>query len=219
LVISSLALFVSLGGVGYAAATLPAGSVGSAQLQNESVSYQKIVPSAVGIVRANTSQLQARVSQSCGLTTAIGSIAKSGQPQCVPTLPQEAGVSNTVPLPVPSTLTMINNLQLQGTGSQGTGSYLVTANPTITITGNGTAQRVTVSCTLTVGAVSDGGTTQTRSATIDTGSSTAPSSTSIPLQLAGGAGDSEVSCASSTSATPAATASVSSALNAIQVAS
>jgi hypothetical protein len=214
LLISSVALFISLGGAGYAAVSLPANSVGSAQLQNESVSYTKIVPGAVGTVRANLNQLQARVGGTCGLGTAIGAITKSGKVECLPTLPQESGVSNTVPLPVPSTLTTVNGLQLQGTGT-----YMVWANPTITVTGNGTAQRVTVSCTLTVGAVSGGGATQTRSATINTGTAITASSTSIPLQLAGNAGTSGVSCASTTSATPAATVSVASAENAIQTAS
>jgi len=208
MVISLVALFVSLGGVGYAAVSLPNNSVGTAQLRNESVSYKKIVPGAVGVVRANLNQLQARVSGTCGPSSGIGAIDSAGKVSCIPSLPPQAGVTNTVT--VSSTLTQVNNLLLQRAGS-----YLAWANPTATVTGNGTAQRVTVSCTLTVGA----GNTQTRSTTINTGTSTAISSTSIPLQLAGSAGNSGVTCTSSSSATPAASVSVTSALNAIQTAS
>jgi hypothetical protein len=209
-VISLIALFVSLGGAGYAAGSLPGNSVGSSQLQNNAVSYKKIVPGAVGMVRANTNQLQARVSGTCGLYSGIGAIEKTGKVECLPSLPPQAGVVNTVTVPVPSTLTIVNNLLLQRAGS-----YLAWANPTATVTGNGTSQRVTVSCTLTVGA----GNTQTRSATINTGTSTAASSASIPLQLAGSSGDSGVNCASSSSANPAASVSVTSALNAIETSS
>jgi len=210
LVISLLALFVSLGGVGYAAINIPPDSVGAAQLRNESVTYTKIAPGAVGDVRANTNQLQERVNGSCGLYSGIGAISKTGSVECLPSLPPEAGTVNTVPVPVPSTVTNIDNIDLQRAGD-----YLAWANPTVTVTGNGTTQRVTVSCTLTVGA----GDSQTRSATIDTGTSTAASSTSIPLQLAGESGATFVDCMSSSSATPAATVSVTSALNAIETGS
>lgn len=207
MIISLVALFVSLGGVGYAAVSLPSNSVGSAQLQNNAVSYKKIVPGAVGTVRANTNQLQARVSGTCGLYSGIGAIQSNGKVQCLPSLPPQAGVTNTVT--VPAAPTQVNNLLLQRTGS-----YLAWADPMAIVTGNGTAQRVTVSCTLTVGS-----STQTRSATIDTGTAIAPSSASIPLQLAGTSGDSGVSCTSSSSATPAASVTVTSALNTIQTAS
>ena len=215
-VISVVALFVSLGGVGYAAVSIPNDSVGTAQLKNNSVterkikenavSFKKIVPGAVGRVRANLSQLQARVGGTCGADSGIGSIHSDGHVSCNSALPPHAGVVNTVT--VPSTLTQVNSLLLQAPGS-----YLAWANPTATVTGNGTAQRVTVSCTLTVGS-----TTQTRSATINTDTSTATSSASIPLQLPGSSGNAGVSCSSSSSATPAASVSVTSALNTIKTA-
>ena len=76
IVISCVALFMSLGGVGYAAISIPNNSVGAAQLKsnavtnskinNGAVSYKKIQPGAVGLVRANTGQLQVRVSGACG---------------------------------------------------------------------------------------------------------------------------------------------------------
>ena len=206
-VISLVALFVSVGGVGYAAVSIPNNSVGTDQLKNNVVSYKKIVPAAVGRVRANLGQLQARVSGKCGSYSGIGSINSDGNVSCNPSLPPQAGVVNTVS--VSSALTPVNNLLLQRAGS-----YLAWANPTAIVTGNGTSQRVTVSCTLTVGSSA-----QTRRVTIDTGTSTARSSASIALQLAGGPGNAGVSCSSSSSATPAASVTVTSTLNTIQTAS
>lgn len=48
LVVSLLALFVSLGGVGYATLSLSAGSVGTAQLRNRSVTNRKLANGSVG---------------------------------------------------------------------------------------------------------------------------------------------------------------------------
>ncbi|MDQ6745835.1 MAG: hypothetical protein M3Z27_07480 [Actinomycetota bacterium] len=205
--VSLVALFVSLGGVGYAAVSLPHNSVGNFQLRNNSVSYKKIVPGAVGIVRANTNQLQVRVSGQCGPSSGIGSVDSAGKVSCNPSLPPQAGIANTAG--VTSKLTPVNTLALKPTGS-----YLAWANPTATVAGNGTNQRVTVSCTLTLGS-----NTQTRTVTINTGTALAASSESIPLQLAASAGSSGVSCTSSSSATPAATVNVTSSLNTIQTAS
>jgi hypothetical protein len=217
MVVALAALFLSLGGVGYAASNLPAGSVGTAQLQHSSVthsklrfgsvSYQDIQPEAVGRVRANLNQLQARVSGTCPSGTAIGTVQNNGQVNCNQALPSQFGTtsnSNGVTAK-PTTVTS----ETLPAGS----SYLAFANPTAAVTGNGTAQRVTVSCTLTVGS-----NTQTRNATIDTGSSTITANTSIPLQLEGTAGTSSVSCSSTSTGTPAASVSVTSALNALQVA-
>jgi hypothetical protein len=214
-VIASLALFISMGGAGYAAVTIPSNSVGSAQLRNNSVSYKKIQPGAVGNVRANTKQLQERVYKPCAANSAIASIAQSGVPGCASTLPAETGTTdNTASVPTTASAATTVTSATLATGS----SYLAFANPDVTVTGAGvTAAVVKVSCTLTVGS-----NTQTRSATVSTGTTTIPASTSIPLQLAGPAGASSVACTSSvpTGQTPPATApavSVTSALNAIQV--
>ena len=73
--VSSVALFMSLGGVGYAATQIPNGSIGTAQLAkhavtnskiaNNAVSYYNIVPGAIGIHRIATGQVQVRVSGTC----------------------------------------------------------------------------------------------------------------------------------------------------------
>lgn len=97
LAISLVALFVSLGGVGYAAIRIPHNSVGTAQLRNgavtnvkirqNAVSSGKIRPNAIGRVRANLTQIQARVSRRCGANTAISAIGQQGVPTCASTLP------------------------------------------------------------------------------------------------------------------------------------
>lgn len=215
--ISAVALFMSLGGVGYAATQLPHNSVGAAQLRNGSVSYKKIVPGAVGIVRANTGQLQVRVSGTCPANNAISTIDRAGKVTCNSTVPAESGTtSNTASIPTTGAATSINTTQL-GTGT----NWLAMANPQVTTSpasGATSTTRVTVSCTLTVG--SD---TQTRSATITapTAANGGSSSTTIPLQLAGTPGTSSVSCQSTvpTGTTAVPTVSITSALNAIQIAS
>jgi hypothetical protein len=74
MVVSFLALFVALGGAGWAALRIPPNSVGNAQLQNFSVGNaklrpnavgsSKITPSAVGARQVNSSQVQLRVTSS-----------------------------------------------------------------------------------------------------------------------------------------------------------
>src|SRR5262249_49613179 len=49
--ISLVALFMSVGGVGYAATSLPSDSVGTSQIRSEAVTYKKIRPGNVGSVR------------------------------------------------------------------------------------------------------------------------------------------------------------------------
>ncbi len=236
--ISVVALFMSLGGVGYAATQLPANSVGTAQLRNGAVSYQKIQPNsvgkvrladggvinsklsnssvsykkiqpgAVGTVRANLNQLQARVNGTCGAGTAIGAVDSKGNATCNATRPAEFGTTNNAAT-VTGTATGVTSVNLPAGAS-----YLALANPTATVTGSGTDQRVTVSCTLTVGS-----STETRAATVNTGTSTGDSSVSIPLQAAGAAGTSSVSCLATPSTGALPKTVVTAAINGIQTAS
>jgi hypothetical protein len=219
IVISSAALFMSLGGVGYAAISIPDNSVGAAQLKknavtnskinNGAVSYKKIQPGAVGIVRANTNQLQARVSGTCATGTAIGTINQVGKVTCNNALPSEFGTTNNTAT-ITSTAAPVTTVALPAGAS-----YLAFANPEATVTSGATAQRVTVSCTLTVGS-----NTATRSAVIETTGTPGDTSTaSIPLQATGPSGTGTVSCANSVPSGPAPTTSVTSAINAIQTAS
>ncbi len=212
IVISSVALFMSLGGVGYAATQLPANSVGSSQLRNGSVSYKKIQPGAVGNVRANTKQLQQRVYKTCGPNTAMASIAQNGTPGCNSTLPAETGTtSNTVSIPTTGAGTSVATTNLTSGND-----YLGLANPTVTVTPSSTAtgsEMVTVSCTLTVG-----GNTSTRTLNLTTPDKNTATSGTLPLQLTGTGGTAAVSCASKPVGTSTApTVSVTSAVNAIQI--
>ncbi len=188
--ISTVALFLSLGGAGYAAFDLPSNSVGVKQLRDNAVSYKKIQPGAVGLVRANTGQLQERVSKSCAANTAISGISRGGAPTCAPTLPTEYGTTDNTAA-VGASQATVTSVTLP-TGA----SYLALANPTATITGGSAGEHVVVSCTLTVGS-----NTETRSATLDTVGQTG--ALSIPLEVAGQAGTATVSCASG--ATPTTT--------------
>jgi hypothetical protein len=204
IVISSVALFMSLGGASYAA-FIPRDSVGTAQLRNNAVTFRKINPGSVGIVRANTTQLQVRVSGTCGAGAAVGSIDQAGQVTCNPALPAQFGATGTQTTGSSATTIASETLAAGAT-------YLAFANPTATVTSAG-PDEVTLTCTLTVGA-----NTQTRSATVDTGTTGTQQSVSVPLQLAGGSGAASVSC-QRTAATTLPTVSVTSALNALQTAS
>lgn len=210
IVISVTALFLSLGGVGYAASQLPRNSVGNAQLQNDAVSYKKIRPNSVGKVRANTGQLQVRVSGTCSAGSAMGTINKNGKVDCNAVVPSQFGTTNNTAT-VPATPTTVTSVALPS-GS----SYLAFANPTATVTSGANSRHLTVTCTLTVGS-----NTQTRAMTIDTtGTVGNPSSASIPFQATGASGTASLSCQSSATGlgTPP-PVSVTAAINAIQIAS
>jgi hypothetical protein len=181
------ALFVSLGGAGYAASTLPNNSVGTNQLQHSSVvhsklrfgsvSYQDIQMAAVGTRRANLNQLQARVSGTCGAGQAIGSIQNNGTVNCNAARPAELGSTGTAT--VPGTLTSVDNLTLPA-GS----NYIAFANPSAANSNSGSPENVT--CSLTLGA-------NKQTATVRVPPS---GSESIPLQVAGPSGTANVSCSS-----------------------
>jgi hypothetical protein len=216
--VSLVALFMSLGGVGYAATQLPNNSVGAAQLKNNAVTnskikdsavtFKKIEPGAVGTVRANTNQLQARVKGTCGSGQGIGAVDSTGKVTCNTALPAEFGTTNnSATITVAATSVTSVNLPAGA-------SYLAFANPTATVTGSGTNQRVNVSCTLAVGS-----NTQTRSATIVTGTSTGTTSASVPLQVAGPAGTASVSCLATPDTGTLPTTSVTAAINGVQTAS
>jgi hypothetical protein len=241
IVISSAALFLSLGGVGYAATSLPSGSVGTAQLQSNAVTYQKVAPNSIGKVRlanggvinskladnsvsykdiqqaavgskrANLSQLQARVRKTCGAGSAIGAISYGGQPTCNATTPAEYGAVDATTALTSGTAATVASKALPS-GSD----YLTLASTDVAVKSGPAAQHVTVSCTLTVGS-----STQTRTVGVNTDATPGDVTTaSLPLQLASTSGTATESCtatipAAATGTTVAATAG----LNAIQTSS
>jgi hypothetical protein len=228
LIISFVALFVALGGVGYAATQLPRNSVGTAQLQNGSVGNwklkfnavgaRKIQNGAVGAKQVNSSQVQLRVGTACS-SGAIKAIGLSGSVTCTPTLPNEVGTSAG-----PVTLGA-NSTQVASESLPAGSPYLVLAYPHAVISGTpapGTTQRVEVDCTLSV-PPGTGTSTTTKSLAVDLGSDNSQAGT-IPLVLpvasATSAQAATVNCTdNATPSAPAPTVAVDSTLNALQTAS
>ena len=227
MIVASLALFVALGGAGYAATSLPANSVGTAQLKNSSVTNgkiangvvgnwklewaavgpRKIQNGAVGKNQINSNQVQARVASTCS-NGAISAINSSGSVTCVSTAPHEFGASSSSPVTLGPNATELGNKTLPS-GSP----YLVFAYPDVHIA-NPTGQ-FAVQCTLSVAPSTGTPTTVTRSV-----SGTAPLTQTIPLVLSAASSTSAqnatVSCTKSSSA---AAVIVDNSINAIQTAS
>ncbi|MDQ6834658.1 MAG: hypothetical protein M3016_00540 [Actinomycetota bacterium] len=203
MLVAVTALFVAMGGVGYAAYSVPNNSVGTAQLRHSSVTHSKlrfnsvsfrdIQRAAVGTRRANLNQLQARVTGTCASGTAIGAVQNNGKVNCNAARPAEFGTTATKA--VPGALTTVATLHL-ASGS----NYMAFANPSAT---NSSGAPADVTCSLTVGPNK-----QTARARVASGGAE-----SIPLQVAGPSGTADVSCSST------APVSVTSAINALQTSS
>ncbi len=215
IVISCVALFMSLGGVGYAATELPHNSVGTWQLRDGAVSYTKIQPGAVGNVRANVRQIQERIWKVCPTNQVMFGADRNGDPKCFNNMPSEVGTtSNTASIPTTGTAATVASANLTSGNN-----YLGLANPTVTVTpakGAAASQTASVSCILTVG-----GNTSSRTITVSTPNGTAAGSAALPLQLTGTGGTVAIGCASKpvglATGANAPTVSVTSAVNAIQI--
>jgi len=171
MLVASIALFVALGGVGYAAVNIPNGSVGTAQLKNAAVTGQKIKAGAVGAKQINSGQVQARVKGTCD--TGVTSISPQGKVVCGGAAALNYRKANQAPVPVGSASTVV----LQSDSLPSGPSYLVTANPEINIAGVATGESVTVSCKLAAGTSADA--SQVRRLTVDVG----PACTSQVMDL------------------------------------
>ncbi len=200
MLVAVTALFISLGGASYAAFTVPANSVGTAQLQHSSVvhsklrfnsvSFQDIQPQSIGLRRADLNQLQQRVASSCGSGQAIGAIQSNGKVTCNAARPGEFGTATPAAVPVPVAGATVDTLTLPA-GS----SYMAFANPQVSA-----APGKVETCSLTLGANK-----QTRTASVPSGGSV-----TMPLQVAGPAGTATVSCSGT------GVASVNGAINALE---
>ena len=230
LVVSFAALFVALGGVGYAATELPRNSVGNAQLQNGSVGNwklksnavgaRKIINGSVGARQINSSQVQLRIATGCS-TGAIASVGLSGTVTCTPSLPNQYG-SNTAAVTLGSSPTQVAAQSLAA-GS----SYLVLAYPHVVISG-AAGQHVAVACTLKVPSGSGtpppaNPTTTTKSLAVDLAAASHSQAATIPLVLPVAPSTSiqpaTVTCTdTSTPSTPDPTVSVDTTISAIQTA-
>lgn len=233
MVVALTALFFAIGGVGYAAVSLPRNSVGNAQLQNGSVGNWKLKPNAVGAKKiingsvgakqVDSSQVQLRVASACS-TGAISAVGLSGSVTCAPTVGNEYG-SNTAAVTLGATATQVATQSLAA-GS----SYLVMAYPHVVISGTAAVpQRVEVACTLSV----PGGSgppppanprTTTKTLAVDLAADSHSQAGSIPLVLPVASSTSiqpaTVSCTDTpTPSTPDPTVAVDTTISAIQTAS
>ncbi len=184
MVISITALFFALGGVGYAASSLPPGSVGTAQLQNSAVTHsklryaavtwEKIAPNTIGAGRINPGTVQVRVTGTCsGVNGAIGAVLQSGQVTCNPSAPKEFG-TNSAATPVTATSSAVANRPLTA------GTYLLLGQAYATDTNTG-GTRSALTCTLAV----PGETSTTESTTVPPATSGSdPGRAALPLNLA-----------------------------------
>jgi hypothetical protein len=221
LVVSFLALFVALGGAGWAAIRIPANSVGTVQLQNFSVANSKLRPNsvgpakiiagAVGAKQVNSSQVQLRVSGPCS-AGAIQSIALSGNVTCTQTLPNEHGTSTSQAVSVGSNPTQVASLSLAG--SHAGSSYLALGTVHVNVSGTGS---VDVTCSLSIGSAS--GTQGDFSADVGGGFLSAQSGTIplvLPVVISSVSQPVGVSCSQTSSGSPTATATAT--IDAIQTA-
>jgi len=235
LVVSFLALFVALGGAGWAAIRIPANSVGSAQLRNfsvgnaklgtHSVGPAKIIPGSVGSVQVNSSQVQLRAAGPC-TTGAIQSIAQSGDVTCTQVLPNEYGSGGTASTVSsdPASPTQLTSESL--TGSQAGASYLVLGTVRVSATDvAGVAQTVSVQCGLgRTGSSAANSATTSGATTLDLGGAyaTAGSETIplvLPVTVTGNPQTVAISCDQSAApATPAPSLGVTATINTVQTA-
>ena len=203
MVIAAVALFFAFGGVGYAATQLPKNSVGTKQIRNNAVTYQKIAPGTIGDARINQSLVQTRVSGTCsGTMGAIGAVGQSGKVTCNPTAPAQFG-SNSAATPVTTSSATDTSRPLTS------GTYLLMGEAYLVDTA--ATGPSTVTCTLSV----PGGSSQSRTVTVPDGAQVA-----LPINLASSvpaAGATATLACSQAAAGP--TVTVSGQLNAIQTSS
>lgn len=166
LLISIVALFFAFGGVSYAAFTIPRNSVGTRQIRNNAVTWQKIAPGTVGSARINQGLVQTRVTGTCtGTNGAIGQITRSGHVTCNPSAPQQFGSSSTGTTVTGTSATVANR-------ALGGGSYLVLGDA---YANNTAASDSTLTCTLSV----PSGSSQARTVTVPAGHQVV-----VPINLA-----------------------------------
>jgi hypothetical protein len=229
LVVSFLALFVALGGAGWAALRVPPNSVGTTQLQNFSVSNAKlrgnsvgpakIMPGAVGARQVNSSQVQLRVTGSCVLG-AVQSFTASGDVTCTPALPNEYG-TNASPSTLGAAPSQVAALSLSA-GPAGS-SYLVIGNAKVAVNATapaGQSQSVEVHCSMAL--IGSSGTSGEFDANVGGTSPTTQSGTIplvMPVAVSGSQQTAAVTCSDTAPpADPAPSVVVTPTINAIQTA-
>lgn len=160
--VALVALFLSAGGASYAAVSLPAHSVGPAQLRtfavtnpkiaNNAIGYRKIMPGSIGTVRIVKNDVQLRLKNTCPSGQAMTAVDVNGKVSCAPAMGAEINSAPAAAVAVssPTTAATVSALALPG-GS----AYMVHANPYITVkpstVTSAAAQHVVVTCTLKAG--------------------------------------------------------------------
>ncbi len=223
LVISVIALFVALGGVGYAAVQIPANSVGNAQLKNNAVSnskiknnsvnYKKIASHTVGLQRVDNTKIQTRVSGTCSGNSAINTVTQGGKVTCQSTLPPQFGAASDFAAVPTSPNTVVSKI-VPG------GNYLLSSNVYANISGGAAGQSVSVTCTLQAAS----GSQQVRTVSIEVGANMRVQRVAIPMTfpaaVASPQGTVQVSCSHSSNPTaPNPTVNAVSTLNAVATSS
>jgi hypothetical protein len=166
--VALLALFIAIGGVSWAATSLPAGSVGSRQLRAGAVTAAKLArgsvtaaairQAAVSTNQIDSATVQRRLTRACPPTSAIAYVSRTGGVACNWSLPREAGTASDQ-VSVGSSPVQIAKVTLPA----GSG-YLAIANPDVVVNGTVPGQQVTVTCKLSLGPQ-----TGTRSAAVEIG--------------------------------------------------
>lgn len=213
MVISLVALFVAMGGVGYAAVSIPRNSVGTAQIKNNAVTARKMALHTIGLQRIISSVVQVRVSGKCSNDSAINSVAEGGKVTCQSTLPDQFGASSDSSSVGTTSTTVVSKILPAG-------NYLISAIPYATINPAATApanQQVQVTCTLSAAS----GSSQTRSVSVETGGAGAPTQQlaipmTFPTTVGAPQGTAHVDCThTATPAAPDPAVTVQSTLNAM----
>jgi hypothetical protein len=209
--VALLALFVALGGVGWAATQLPANSVGTTQLRDGAVTALKLAPASVGSAQIDAGAVQRRVGGGCPASAAISGISRSGSVSCNRTLPRETGAASKETTINSADTTVLKQVLPAGS------AYLVIANPDLVIAGTVPGQHVTVTCVLSVGGV-----TQTRTAMVEVGPSHQRLESGLSLVTSNPAPakrqtEAKLTCSDAYSVGDAPTVGVTSGLSAIQM--
>ncbi len=154
LVVAGVALFMSLGGAGYAAtrslvhtSNIHNWAVTSSKIANNAVTFRKIKPSSVGVRRIVKNQVQLRLQNVCAAGQAMTAVDVNGMVTCATTAPAETNSAAPPVVPVGSATAGVASLSL-GAGP----GYEVQANPYITVipstSPSAVDQHVIVTCTL-----------------------------------------------------------------------
>lgn len=236
MIVALVALFAALGGVGYAATSMPRNSVGTSAIQDgavtnhklagNAVGSQKIKPNSVGSKRINPGQVQARVGGTCA-AGAITAIDTKGKVACAAAPGAEFDTSTKDPTAVTSVDSTTNAkptvVTLNSEPLPGASSYVGFATPFVEVTSTTAAtQHVEVDCSIALGPSPSA--LVTRSATVNVNTNNGPAFISVPLSATAPSSTSSttgtVACSSTyTGGATAPTVKIASTLNAIQTAS